>query len=184
MKLLFEFFPIILFFVAFKFFGIFIATATAIIATLFQVAFVWFRKRKVENILWVNLAIITLFGGATILLQDETFIKLKPTVLYWAFAGTLLISRIFFKKNIIQGMMGQNLSMPEKTWGRLNLYWAIFFGLMGILNLFVANRFSTDTWVTFKLFGLLGLTFLFIVVQSVLLAKYMKVKEDTEVQES
>lgn len=180
MKLLFDFFPIILFFGTFKFFGIFIATATAIGATLLQVAFVWVRKRKVENVLWMNLIIITFFGGATLLLKDETFIKLKPTVLYWVFATTLLVSRTLFKKNIIQGMMGANLSMPEKIWSTLNLYWATFFGLMGVLNLFVANRFSTDTWVNFKLFGLLGLTFLFIVVQSIVLAKYVKVKEDTE----
>ncbi|MCR4330653.1 MAG: septation protein A [Patescibacteria group bacterium] len=183
MKLLFEFFPIVLFFITFKFFGIFIATGTAIGATLLQVAFVWVRKHKVENILWMNLAIITFFGGATILLQDETFIKLKPTVLYWAFAVTLLISRIVFKKNIMQSMMGKNLSMPEKTWDMLNLYWVVFFGLMGVLNLFVASRFSTDTWVNFKLFGFLGLTFLFIVVQSIMLAKYMKIKEETEIQE-
>ena len=181
MKLLFDFFPIVLFFATFKFFGIFAATATAIGATLFQVVFVWFRKHKVENLLWMNLAIITIFGGATLLLKDESFIKMKPTVLYWAFAAALLISRTFFKKNIIQGMMGANISMPEKTWSALNFYWALFFGFMGALNLFVATRFSTDTWVNFKLFGFLGLTFLFIIAQSIVLAKYIVVKEDREV---
>ena len=173
MKFLFDLFPVILFFVAFKFFGIYIATAVAIAATFLQIGWVWFRHRKVDTMLWVSLGIITIFGGATLLLQDETFIKWKPTVLYWLFSLTLLIAEIAFHKNLIKAMMDKQMTLPAPIWRKLLLSWAGFFALMGVINLYVAFNYSTDTWVSFKLFGGTGLMLVFIVLQALLLAKHM-----------
>jgi len=178
MKLLFDFFPIIVFFTVFKFWGIFAATGAAIGATVAQVAFALLRRRKVEKILWINFAIITLFGGATLLLQDETFIKWKPSVLYWAFAATLLVSKTVFNKNIIQGMLEKELSLPQNIWRALNYSWMLFFAVMGAANIFVAYRFPTDTWVNFKLFGLLGLTVLFVIAQGIVLSRHIDISGD------
>lgn len=173
MKLFFDFFPIILFFVAYKFFGIYVATATAIGATFAQIGWVWVTRRKVEPMLWISLVIIVVFGGATLLLRDDVFIKWKPTVLYWLFAGVLVLSQALFKKNLIAAMMRQQISLPEPVWKNLNLSWAGFFALMGAANLYVASTFSTDTWVNFKLFGSLGLMVLFVILQGLMLSKYI-----------
>lgn len=177
MKLFFDFFPIILFFAAYKLFGIFAATAVAIAATFGQIGWVWFRHRKVDTMLWVSLAIITVFGGATLFLHDETFIKWKPTVLYWLFATVLLASAVFFRKNLIRTMMEKQVNMPDPVWSRLNLSWVAFFAVMGCANLYVAFNFPTDTWVNFKLFGSLGLMLVFVFLQGLLLAKYVEEKE-------
>ncbi|HUW50405.1 MAG TPA: septation protein A [Sulfuricella sp.] len=177
MKFLFDLFPIILFFAAYKFFGIFTATAVAIGATFAQIGWVWFRHRKVDTMLWISLAIITVFGGATLLLHDVTFIKWKPTVLYWLFASVLLVGQIGFKKNLIKAMMGKQMTLPENIWLRLNFGWAVFFAIVGIVNLYVAFNFSTDTWVNFKLFGILGLMLVFVLGQGMLLAKYVEDKD-------
>jgi intracellular septation protein len=173
MKLLFDLFPVIVFFVAFKVADIYVATGVAIAATFAQIAWVWFRHRKVENMLWVSLAIIVVFGGATLLLHDETFIKWKPTVLYWAFAAVLIGARYVFSKNLIRSMVGKQLTLPEPVWDKLNLSWAGFFAVMGCLNLFVAFRFSTDVWVNFKLFGGMGLMLLFALGQGLMLSRYV-----------
>lgn len=183
MKFLFDLFPIILFFAAYKFYGIFTATAVAIGATFAQIGWVWFRHRQVDKMLWISLAIITVFGGATLLLHDETFIKWKPTVLYWLFASVLLISQVVFRKNLIKAMMGKQMVLPENIWHRLNLGWTTFFTVVGFVNLYVAFNFSTDTWVNFKLFGILGLMLVFILGQGMLLAKYVvEVEEDKDAQ--
>ena len=176
MKFLFDIFPVVLFFAAYKLAYIFVATAVAIAATFAQIAWVWLRTRKVEPMLWVSLAIIVVFGGATLLLQDETFIKWKPTVLYWLFGLVLLAADHLFGKNLIRAMMGKQMELPQRVWTRLNQSWAAFFALMGVLNLYVAYNFATDTWVDFKLFGATGLMVLFILAQAVLLAKYVEDK--------
>lgn len=173
MKFLFDLFPVILFFAAFKFFGIYVATAVAMAATFLQIGWVWFRHRKVDTMLWVSLGVITIFGSATLLLQDETFIKWKPTVLYWLFSLTLLIAEIAFHKNLIKAMMDKQMTLPAPIWRKLLLSWAGFFAIMGIINLYVAFNYSTDTWVSFKLFGGTGLMVVFIVLQALLLAKHM-----------
>ena len=131
MKFLFDIFPVILFFIAFKFAGIYVATAIAIVATFAQIGWVWFRKRKIDTMLWVSLAVITVFGGATLLLHDETFIKWKPTVLYWLFGITLLVAELVFRKNLIKAMMGSQMELPDVVWRKLNLSWAGFFTVMG-----------------------------------------------------
>lgn len=179
MKFLFDLFPIILFFVAYKAVGIYAATAVAIIATLGQIIWVRYRHGKVDGMLIASGAIILVFGGATLLLHDESFIKWKPTVLYWLFAGVLSLAEIFWDKNLIRTMMREQMTLPEGVWRTLNHAWAGFFALLGILNLYIAAHFSTDTWVNFKLFGTMGLMFLFIVLQSLLLSRYVT-EEDHE----
>jgi intracellular septation protein len=177
MKFLFDLFPVILFFLAYHVSGIFVATAIAIAATVAQITWVRLRHGSVDTMLWVSLGIIAMFGGATLYLQDETFIKWKPTVLYWLFGVTLLVSATVFKKNLIRALMKEQIELPEPVWGRLNASWIGFFALMGCANLFVAFNYSTDTWVNFKLFGSMGLMAAFVVAQSLMLSKYIEEKK-------
>lgn len=174
MKLLFDLFPIIVFFAAYKFAGIYAATAVAIAATFAQIGWVWFRHGKVDTMLWISLVLIVVFGGATLVLQDPTFIKWKPTILYWLFAVALVGAQLLFNKNLIATMMQGQLKLPDAIWLRLNLSWAGFFALMGALNLYVAYNFSEADWVNFKLFGVMGLMLAFIVLQGFMLSKYMQ----------
>ncbi len=177
MKFLFDIFPVILFFAAFKLYDIYVATAVAMAATVVQIGWVWMRHRKVDNMLWVSLAVILVFGGATLLLQDETFIKWKPTVLYWLFAGALLVAAAAFKKNLIRAMLEQQVSMPDLVWRKLLASWIVFFAAMGVINIVVAYNFSTDAWVNFKLFGGIGLMLVFVVLQALLLARHIEEKK-------
>lgn len=153
---------------------IMLATAVAIVATIAQIAFLLLRGRKVDTMLWVSLAIITVFGGATIYFHNETFIKWKPTVLYWCFGAALLVSQTLLGKNLIRLMMEKQLTLPDLVWQRLSLSWAAFFVVMGVVNLYVAYNFSTAAWVNFKLFGFTGLMFAFVIAQSIFLSKYVK----------
>ena len=177
MKFFFDLLPVILFFVAFKFAGIYVATGIAIATTIAQVIWMWLRHRKVEPMQWVSLAIIVVFGGATMLLHDETFIKWKPTALYWLFSITLFVAELIFDKNLIRTMMEKQMALPDPLWRAVNFSWALFFLAMGALNLVIAYHYSTDTWVNFKLFGGMGLMVVFIVVQSLWLSKYIKQDE-------
>lgn len=176
MKFLFDIFPVILFFVAFKIFDIYVATAVAIAATVLQIGWVWFRHKKVENMQWISLALIVVFGGLTLLLRDETFIKWKPTILYWLFGVTLLAAHFFFSRNLIRAMMDKQVSAPDAVWEKLLFGWVGFFVFMGALNLYVAYGYSTDIWVDFKLFGGIGLMILFVIGQAFVLAPHMKEK--------
>lgn len=178
MKFLFDLFPVILFFIVFKTAGIFAATAAAIAATLVQIGWVKFRHGKVDGMLIASGVIVVVFGGATLLLHDETFIKWKPTVLYWLFAAVLSGAELFWHKNLIRTMLGQQIDMPEPIWRKLNHAWAGFFALLGFANLYVAFNYATETWVNFKLFGTTGLMLAFVVLQSLLLSKYVQEKED------
>jgi intracellular septation protein len=173
MKFLFDLFPVIVFFVAYKIAGIYIATAVAIAASFLQIGWVWFRHRQVDTMLWISLAVIVVFGGATLLLHNETFIKWKPTVLYWLFAGLLLAATLFFRKNLLRKLLSEKIRLTETGWRLLNLSWIAFFTAMGFANLFVAYRFSTDFWVNFKLFGGIGATLVFVLIQGVLLARHV-----------
>lgn len=174
MKFLFDLFPVILFFVAFKVAGIYIATGVAIAATFAQVGWLKLRGRKVDPMLWVSLAIIVVFGGATLALQDETFIKWKPTVLYWLFGVVLAGGVLFFRRNLLRLLMGDKLEMPDEAWSKLNWSWVGFFAFMGVANLYVAYNFSTDAWVNFKLFGGMGLMFVFVLAQGAYLSRYVQ----------
>lgn len=173
MKFLFDFFPILLFFVAFKMWDIFIATGVAIVATFVQVGLFWAKHRRFERMHLITLALIVVFGGLTIALRDETFIKWKPTLLNWLFGAAFLGSQFIGKKPLVQRMLETNFSLPDAIWGRLNLIWIVFFTVMGAVNLYVAYTFDTETWVNFKLFGMMGLTILFVIAQAFYLARHM-----------
>jgi intracellular septation protein len=175
MKFLFDLLPVVLFFVAFKLADIYIATAVAIATTVLQVAWLKLRRQRVPGMLWASLGIIVVFGGATLLLQDETFIKWKPTVLYWLF-GAVLAGAAAFGRNLIRLMLSEQVQLPDAIWSRLNWSWVAFFAFMGVANLYVAYNYSTDLWVNFKLFGGMGLMLLFVVAQAMFLARYVENK--------
>lgn len=185
MKFLFDLFPVILFFGTYQLYpligpkteAIFYATAVAILATVGQIAWMHFRHGKVDRMLWISLGIVSVMGGATLLLHDRTFIMWKPSVLYWTFSTVLLVSANFFGKNLIKSMMQEQINVPETLWSRLNYSWALFFALMGAANLYVAFNFTESTWVKFKMFGTLGLMLLFVLLQGMMLAKYIEEKE-------
>lgn len=179
MKLLIDFFPIILFFAAFKVWGIYTATAVAIAATVVQIAYLRLRHGKVEPMQWVSLGVIVVFGGATLLAHNETFIKWKPTVLYWLMGGALVIGQLLFRKNLIRSLMQAQIELPDAVWRTLNWSWAGFFAAMGLLNLWVAYAFDTDTWVNFKLFGGMGLMVVFVIAQALYLSRHIKETDDT-----
>lgn len=166
MKLLADWLPIILFFVVYKLSDLYWATGVAIAATLTVMAMLKARGHAIEAMQWVSLGLIVVFGGATIWLQDERFIKLKPTLLYGLFAIGLLGPQLFSKTLLMQKFMGAKIEMPTWAWARLNAAWGLFFAALAGLNLWVANSFSTDVWVNFKLFGTIGLMVLFIVGQA------------------
>lgn len=176
MKLLIDFFPIALFFAVFKLWGIYPATAVAIVATIVQIAYLRFKLGKVEPMQWVSLGVIVLFGGATLLAQDENFIKWKPTVLYWLMGAALVVGQLLLRKNLIKSLMGGQVQLPDHAWNTLNWAWSGFFAAIGGLNLWIAYHFDTDTWVNFKMFGGLGLMLLFILVQAVYMSRFMQEK--------
>lgn len=184
MKLLIDFFPIILFFVAFKVWGIYAATAVAIVATVLQIAYLRLRNGRVEPMQWVSLGVIVLFGGATLLAESETFIKWKPTVLYWLMGSALLLGQLLFRKNLLRSVMGAQLQLPDPVWLKLNWAWTAFFAVMGALNLWIAFHFDTNTWVNFKLFGGMGLMLVFVIGQALFLGRYMKEDSSTTAKDT
>ena len=174
MKLLLDFFPIALFFAAFKIWDIYVATGVAIVATIATIAWLRYSTGKIEPMQWLSLGIIVVFGGATILAHDESFIKWKPTVLYWLMGGTLAAGMLFFRKNFLKSLMGAQLELPDNAWRAMNWSWVAFFAVMGVLNLWVAFNYDTNTWVNFKLFGGLGLMAVFVIGQAVYLGRFVK----------
>jgi len=198
MKLFFDFLPIALFFIAYKFGGgiyhwdgqeydikgIYIATAVMIIASILQVTITWFLTRKVEKSQLITLVLVLILGGATLWLQNPAFIKWKPTAVNWLFALAFIGSQVFTDKSLLERMMAEHIQLPNTIWLKLNIAWVLFFIGSGLANLYVAFNFSEEIWVDFKLFGLLGLTIAFIIGQSVYLAKHAvevtKLSEDNE----
>jgi len=171
MQLIADYFPLFLFFVAFKWQGIYIATAVAIAASVAQI--VWFYWRgKVSAVHWISFAIIVIFGGLTLLLQDDTFIKWKPTVLYALLGSVLAAGKLAFRRDLL-ALLLKNLTLPASVWTRLTWSWVGFFALMAIANWYVAFHFSTDAWVNFKVWGSMGLLLLFALAQGVVLARYV-----------
>jgi len=175
-KFLFDFFPLILFFVAFKFADIFVATGVAIVATLVQIGWSLARRHRVAGMQWTSLVIIVVFGGATLLLHDEMFIKWKPTVLYWTGGAALLVG-LAMRRNLVKSIMGEDLQLPEAVWSRLCMAWGVFFLFAGALNLFIAYNYSTSLWVNFKVFGSLALILTFAVAQALWVARYLPDEE-------
>lgn len=203
MKILFDFLPIVLFFGMFKYAEsnkdwaastatewlgfmvsggvvgsveapVLLATVVVIVATFAQIAWLKTRGRKVDAMLWVSLGLVTVLGSATIYFHSESFIKWKPTVLYWVMGSALLLGQLVFKKNGIKSLMGSQMALPDAVWRTVNLSWVGFFTVMGVLNLWVAFNFPTSTWVNFKLFGGLGLMVVFVLAQAVYLNKHIK----------
>jgi len=172
MHFLADYFPLLLFFVAFKLWGIYAATAVAIVASVAQILYLRTVRGKVLPVHWVSLAIIAVFGGATLLLHDETFIKWKPTVLYWLFAVTLAGGRVLFRRNLI-GALLPALTLPEPVWARITWAWVAFLAAMGAANLYVAANFATDIWVNFKVWGGIGLFMLAAVGTVASVARYL-----------
>lgn len=183
MKLLFEFLPILLFFIAFKAFDIFIATGVAMTVSVTQIAWLLFKKKRVEPMQWISLVIILLFGTLTIIFHNEQFIKLKPTVLYWSFGLVLIIGRVFFKINFIHKLMGEQIKLrresEDKVWDKLNVVWILFLITLGCINLFVAYNFSSDTWNNFKL-STFGILLMFVILQGVWISRHI---EDEDIPE-
>jgi intracellular septation protein len=203
MKILFDFLPIALFFGMFKYAEghkdwaagvatdwlgfmvsggvvgpaeapVLLATVVVIVATLAQILWLKARRQKVDAMLWISLGLVTVLGGATIYFHSESFIKWKPTVLYWVMGGALLFGQLVMKKNGIKSLMGAQMSLPDSVWRVVNFSWVGFFAVMGCLNLWVAFNFSTDAWVNFKLFGGLGLMVVFVLLQAFYLNKHIK----------
>jgi intracellular septation protein len=174
MKFLLDFFPILLFFIAYQVWDIYVATAVAIGAALLQVGWQRLRHGRIEKMQAITLALLVLFGGLTLLLRDPVFIKWKPTVVNWLFAVAFLVSAYVGERSLLQRMMGHAVSLPDAIWHRLNWAWVVFFAAMGVLNLVVAYNFPEDVWVNFKLFGLMGLTLVFVFAQAPYLAKHME----------
>ena len=177
MKLLFDFLPLILFFAAFKLYDIWVASGVIMVATLAQVAYSWLRRKKVEKMhLWM-LGVVLVLGGLTLLFGDERFLKWKPTIVNWAFALVFLGSQFIGERNLTERIMGGQIQVSGPIWTRVNLLWVAFFLLSGVANLYVAYAFSTEIWVDFKVFGLLGATFVFVLLQALYLAKYAESSE-------
>lgn len=206
MKFLFDIFPVILFFVTFKWgenhptaaqayvteflsglvsgggsaeevAPILLATAVTLVASVCQIAYLLIRRKKVDAMLWISFIVIMVFGGATIYFHSEAFIKWKPTVLYWCYAVAFLLAQFGFKKNLIRTAMESQVRLPEQIWSRLSLAWICFFLVMGIANLLVAFNFTTSAWANFKLISMIGIMPAFVIIQSLFLTKYM---EETE----
>lgn len=206
MKFLFDLFPVILFFAVFKWGDahqalahgfvsdymsglvsggvvapaqapIMLATIIGIIATVLQIAYLMMRRRKIDGMLWVSLIVISFFGGATIYFHNDDFIKWKPTILYWCFAVSLLVAQLGFKKNMMRKVMEAQIKLPDEIWNKVSYAWAIFFFVLGLLNLFIAFvvfKSNTGAWVSFKLFGITAIFFVFVIGQTLFLSKYIK----------
>ncbi|OVZ54766.1 septation protein A [Pigmentiphaga sp. NML080357] len=183
MKLLFDLFPLLLFFAAYKFADIYVATGVAMAASVLQIVWLLARRKQIEPMHWINLAIIVVFGGATLFLHDEVFIKWKPTVLYWLFAVVLAGGQLLLKRNFLRSMLGKQIQLPDAIWNRLNLAWVLFFTAVGGLNLYVAYNWPTETWVSFKVFGIFGLLLVFVVLQSIYLGRHIKQPEEMSAQD-
>jgi intracellular septation protein len=184
MKFLVDFFPILLFFIAYKLYDIYVATAVIIVASILQVSWFWIKHRRVEKMHLITLVLVLLLGGATLLLQDPLFIYWKPTVVNWAFAIAFFGSQFIGQKNFLQRMLESQITLNEqRVWKNLNFAWVAFFIAMGGINLYVAFNFEENTWVNFKLFGMMGLTFVFVIAQSIYLARHI-VPDDEDKTES
>jgi intracellular septation protein len=203
MKLLLDFLPLVLFFGTFKYaeahkdwaatfasdhFGaivsggvvgpdeapVLLATLVVIVATLAQIGIIFARGKKPDLMLWITFVLVVVLGGATVWFHNATFIKWKPSVLYWAMGLTFWVSQTLFRKNLLQSLIGDQLELPAAVWQRLNFAWIGFFALMGLLNLYVAYSYSTSTWATFKAFGATGLMLVFMLAQGLYLSRHIK----------
>lgn len=182
MKLLLDFFPVFAFFVAYKAFDIYVATAVLIVSFLFQFLLDWYKNKKINNMHLTSLVLVLVFGGITLFLRNEIFIQWKPTVLNWLFALAFLLAPLLTKKTLVQRLLEKNIDLAPNLWGQLNLMWVTFFALSGAANLYVVYHYDEATWVNFKLFGLLGLTFLFVLLQGIWISRKADLKASSTEQ--
>lgn len=181
MKILLDFLPVIVFFAVYKYTDdILIATAVLIPATLLQMLYSWRSQGKIEKMQLVTLALVVLLGGATLAFQDKAFIQWKPTIVNWLFAVGFLATQFIGQKTVVERLMGSSIALPKSIWARLNLAWVVFFIAIGFVNLYVAYNYSEDTWVNFKLFGMLGLTIVFIVLQGLYISRHAEEIESND----
>jgi intracellular septation protein len=180
MKFLYDFFPILLFFVAYKVYDIYVATGVAIAAAAVQTLAFWLKHRRFERMHLVTFALLLVFGGLTIFLHDPVFIKWKPTVINWLFAAVFLGSHWIGDRPLVERMMSHAIKADRPVWIRLSWLWIAFFTGVGLLNLYVAFTFSEEAWVNFKLFGILGITLAFVVGQAFYLSRYVEDHETPE----
>ncbi|MEJ6001716.1 septation protein A [Paucibacter soli] len=202
MKILLDFLPLLLFFGSFKYaeshkdwaalfasehFGfmvsggkvgpeeapVLLATLVVMAATLVQALLLKLRGKKIDLMLWISLGLVVTLGGATVWFHNETFIKWKPTGLYWGMALVFLLSDKLMGKNLLKSMLGEEIQMPAAIWSRLNLAWVGFFAAMGVLNLYVAYNFSTSSWANFKVFGSTGLMLVFTLAQGLYMGRHI-----------
>ena len=173
MKLILDFFPLLLFFGAFKLYDIYTATGVLMAATVLQMAIIWFMERRLQPMQKATLVLILLFGSLTLALHDDRFIKWKPTVLYGAMAIALAVALWGFKKNFLKMLLGTQMELPAAIWGRLNVAWIAYCFFMAALNGYVAAYFTTEAWVNFKLWGYV-FPIVFLVAQGIYISPHLK----------
>lgn len=173
MKIFFDYLPIIFFFIAYKIAGIYVATTVAILTLCVQILICLCRRQPIDNSQWINLGLLVILGGATLVLHDEIYIKWKVSVVYWAFGLILFAMQAIRQKSILKSLMGKQLSVPDRVWKKLSYAWASFFMSMGFINLYVIYHYTTEQWVNFKLFGTLGLLLVFCIAQAIYLNPYL-----------
>ncbi len=171
-QLLIDLIPILIFFLAYKFYNIFVATGCLMAGTMLQLLYMKWAKRRIENMHWFTLALVMVMGSLTLFFHDEAFIKWKPTIIYWAFMLAFMVTPMFGKQNLVQHMLGSKLSLETPAWSILNRCFIAFFSIMGALNLWVFKTYSTNIWVNYKLFGTFGLTVLFTLIISIVIMKH------------
>ncbi len=171
MQLLVDFFPLVLFFAAYLWGGIFVATSVAIVASIVQIAWIHWKHGRAGVTHWLSLVIIVVFGGATLALQDKTFIMWKPTVLYALFGTILAVGKLAFGRDLLAYLM-KGVALPAPVWSRLTWAWVAFFAFMGVANWYVAFHYSEQTWVLYKVWGGIGLFLVFALAQGVWLSRY------------
>jgi intracellular septation protein len=170
MQLLFDFLPVIAFFVAYKLTDIFVATGVLIAAVIAQTTYQWVRHRKISSMALVSGVLVLVFGGLTLAIHDKAFIQWKVTIVNWLFAVAFLAANFIGERPLTERIMGENVTLERALWRRLSWAWVVFFAALGAINLYVAYNYPENVWVNFKLFGMLGLTLLFALAQGFWLA--------------
>lgn len=174
MKFLFELIPLLGFLIALLYSNLYTATAVLMGLMTVTVTGYWFIYRRFEKIQWITLVLVLIFGTATLVFKNPLFIKWKPTFAYWLFALLFLFTQWFSKKPLIHRLLGDKMILPEKSWNILNFSWMVFFLILGTLNLYFVYYTSDIVWAKFKVFGGLGLTLIFALIQGVAIYKYLK----------
>ncbi len=172
MKQLLDFIPLIIFFALFKLYDIYVATGALIAATAVQVAITYFVYKKVEKMQLITFVVVAVFGGMTIFLHDDNFIKWKVTIVYTAFALGLAISHLI-GKSAIKSMLGKEITLPDSVWAKVNWAWVLFFSVCAVLNIYIAYKLPLDVWVNFKVFGLLIATFAYTILTGIYIYKHL-----------